>query len=136
MLNKIVLQGRLTAEPELKTTQSGVAYLDFTVAWNNKYREIETVCFLRCKAWRSVAELVFKWFHKGQEIIVEGRMETERWKDKDGNNKSMLVCNVDQIHFTSGKSQQAETGASETKQAGMSLDDFLNMGPEEELPFK
>ena len=138
MLNKIVLQGRLTAEPELKTTQSNIAYLDFTVAWNNKYRDIEKVCFLRCKAWRNTAELVFKWFHKGQEIIVEGNMVTERWKDKEGNNKSTLVCEVEQVHFTSGKTQQAETGTSETKQSGMSLDDFLKMNAsdEDELPFK
>lgn len=138
MLNKILYQGRLTADPELKTTQSGISYLDFTVAWNEKYKETETVCFLRCKAWRYTAEHIAKYFRKGQEIVVDGRMVTEKWQDKDGNNKSTQVCNVDQVHFTSGKAQQAETGTSETKQSGMTLDDFLNMGSsdEDELPFK
>ena len=77
MINKVLIQGRLTKEPELKQTQSGVPVLLFTVAWSEKYKETETKCFLLCKAWRTTAEFINKYFHKGQEIGIDGRMVTE-----------------------------------------------------------
>lgn len=58
MINHTAYQGRLTADPELAKTQSGVSRLDFTIAWSDKYKEIETKCFLQCKAWRSTAEFI------------------------------------------------------------------------------
>ena len=58
MVNKFILQGRLTADPELKQTQSGVSCANLTIAWSEKYKETETKCFQRCKAWRSTADFI------------------------------------------------------------------------------
>ena len=60
MENTVILQGRFVKDPEVKQTASGVSYTEFTVAWSEKYKEIETKCFLRCKAWRSTADFIGK----------------------------------------------------------------------------
>ena len=77
MLNKVVIQGRFTADPEVQE-KGGFSMTEFTVAWSERYKERETKCFLRCKAWRSQAEHIEKYFHKGQECVIEGRLETEQ----------------------------------------------------------
>ena len=124
MINKVVIQGRLTKDPELRQTQSGVSVLLFTVAWSEKYKEVETKCFLLCKAWRTSAEFIAKYFHKGQEIVIDGRMVTEEWKE----NESVTLCLVDHAHFCGPKS---------TGERPKSDDDFMAIpdGLEEELPF-
>lgn len=103
MVNKFILQGRLTADPEIKQTPSGVSCANFTVAWSEKYKEVETKCFQRCKAWRSTADFLGKYFAKGQEIIVVGKMTTEQW-EKDGQKYSAQVLTVDEASFCGSKS--------------------------------
>ena len=110
MLNKITYQGRLTADVELKQTQSGVAFTEFTVAWSEKYKEIETKCFMRCKAWRQTAEFVSKYFKKGSEILIEGRLVTEQW-EKDGQAQSRTICDVEKVHFCGSKSDNGGNSA-------------------------
>lgn len=130
MINKIILQGRFTADPEVQD-KGGFNMTEFTVAWSEKYKEHETKCFLRCKAWRSQAEHIGKYFKKGQECVIEGRLETEQW-EKDGQKQSRTICNVEKIHFcgpkASGSSDKAETKPD---------DGFVNVpeGLDEELPF-
>lgn len=102
MVNSMILQGRLVADIELRYTQSSVACTEFTVAWSEKYKDIETKCFLRCKAWRSTAELLGKYFRKGQEIIVVGHMVTEQW-ESGGEKKSRTICQVDKVNFCGKK---------------------------------
>lgn len=111
MLNKVVLQGRFTADPEMKATQSGVNYCNFTVAWSEKYKEIETDCFLSCRAWRQTAEFVPKYFHKGDQVVVEGRLVTQKWQDQQGQNRSMTLCEVDKVHFCGSKNSQGTQNA-------------------------
>ena len=127
MLNSINYQGRLTAEPELKQA-GGFPCLDFTIAWNDKYKEKESTCFLRCKAWSGIAEFISKWFHKGDQIIIEGRLETESWDNKDGQRQSMVVCRVDKAHFCNG---------SKPKTVDEAVDKWVavNGSDDEELPF-
>lgn len=103
MLNKVVLQGRFTADPELKQTQSGVSYCKFAVAWSEKYKEVEAQCFLECSSWRQNAEFISKYFKKGDQVIAEGRLVTNKWQDKDGNNRTTIVCEVDKCHFCGSK---------------------------------
>ena len=83
MVNKLIYQGRMVADIELKRTTGDVAYAEFTIAWSERYKEIETKCFMRCKAWRKTAEFLNKYFKKGQEVVIEGKMITEQWQ-KDG----------------------------------------------------
>ena len=113
MLNKVVYQGRFTADPELRSTQSGISFMEFTLAWSVTYKDVETKCFLRCKAWRSTAEFISKYFTKGKEILVEGSLETNEWTDEQGQKKSRTILNVEKVHFCGGK--QSNGAVSENK---------------------
>lgn len=129
MLNKLLYQGRMVADPEVKQTQSGISFLEFTVAWSEKYKETETSCFMRCKAWRNTAEFVGKWFRKGQEILIEGHMVTETW-DKDGQKQSRTICNVEKVNFCGPASKVSE------KTDTSAVNTWVNDIPDEELPFE
>lgn len=103
ILNHTVIQGRLTADPELRYTQSNTPVCSFTVAWSEKVKDNETKLFLNCVAWRGTAETVSKYFRKGKEIIVEGKLTTRSWRDKDGNNRSAIELTVASAHFCGSK---------------------------------
>lgn len=111
MINSVVIQGRLARDPEIKTTQSGVAVANFTVCWSDRYKETETKLFIFCRAWRGTAEFIEKYFKKGQEIAVEGRLITEEW-EKDGEKKSRVVLDVRGVHFC-GKREDSQGAAAE-----------------------
>ena len=132
MLNKIEYQGRLTADVELKQTQSGVSFTEFTIAWSEKYKEVETKCFLRCKTWRQTAEFVSKYFKKGSEILIEGRLVTEQW-EKDGQTQSRTICDVEKVHFCGSKSDNGGN-SSPTYQANNATK-FEEIGDDDSLPF-
>lgn len=127
MLNKVLIQGRLTKDPELKQTQSGVSKLLFTVAWSEKYKEVENKCFLLCEAWRQTAEFINNYFVKGQEIAIDGHMVTEDW-----NGTQVTFCTVDKAHFCGSKADRQQV--QEQKPAS---DDFMDLpdGDLDELPF-
>lgn len=131
MINKVILQGRLVRDIEVKD-MGGFNMTEFTVAWSEKYNNTETKCFLRCKAWRATADFLGKYFHKGQELIIEGRMITEEW-DKDGQKQSRSICNVEKVNFCGPKGNIA-TDASPKP----APDDFITVpdGADEELPFE
>lgn len=127
MINKMILQGRLVRDPERRQTQAGVAVASFTVAWSEKYKETETQLFLDCTAWRGTGEMVSKYFSKGKEIAVEGRLETQKWVASDGQNRSTIKMTVDKVHFCGPK--QGGNGYAEPE--------FTEMPKvsEDELPF-
>ena len=132
MINKTILQGRLTRDVESRSTQAGIAVASFTVAWSEKYKETETKCFLDCTAWRATAEFVSKYFAKGQEILVEGKLRTDSWEDKDtGAKRSSIKLDVDKVHFCGSK----QGGG--TSQSAEPLQDtgFSEIDSESELPF-
>jgi len=126
MINKAIIQGRFTRKPEA-VDKGGFKLCDFTVAWSEKIKDTERKCFMRCKAWRNTAEFIEKYFDKGQEVLVEGQLTTEEW-EKDGQKNSMIVLNVDKVHFCGSK------GSSSTNTAP---DAFMNVpqGADEEIPF-
>lgn len=127
MVNKVIFHGRMVRDAELKDV-NGFKVTEFTIAWSEKYKETETKCFLRCKAWRSTAEFIEKYFKKGQEICIEGHMVTEEW-EKDGEKQSRTICTVEKVHFCGSKASNNES----TKN-----NDFVNV-PEnvsEEIPFE
>lgn len=103
MLNHMTLQGRLTHDPELRTTQSGTAVCSFTVAWSEKYKETETQLFMDCTAWRGTGEMVSKYFSKGKEILVEGKLTTEKWTDKEGKTRTSIKMAAERVHFCGPK---------------------------------
>ena len=103
MLNHISLQGRLVADPELRDTNSGVKVANFRIAWSEKVKDRETKLFLECKAFGGLAEHVSKYFTKGQETVVEGKLNTEEWKTKDGESRSKIVLILNGINFCGKK---------------------------------
>lgn len=124
MINKVIYQGRLTADIDLKEV-GGFNMTEFTIAWSEKYKETETKCFLRCKAWRSTAEFLQKFFKKGQELIIEGRLVTEEW-EKDGQKQSRTICNVEKVNFCGSKS---DSGAAPKAEGFMEIPDNADECP-------
>ena len=129
MVNEVIYQGRLTKDPELKSTQSGISTLLFNVAWSNKYKDVETKCFLLCRAWRQTAEFISTYFKKGQEIIIVGHLETQKWDD----DKEVTLCMVDRAHFAGSKATTIRDDDTKPSQ-----DEFMDIpdNVDEELPFK
>lgn len=142
MVNSMILQGRLTADIQLRHTQSDVAYSEFTVAWSDKYKDTETKCFLRCKAWRRTAEFLDRYFRKGQEIAIQGRMVTEQW-EADGEKESRTICLVDKVNFCGSKTSGGGSGGGKGPDSQASgapdpySDGFMDVpdGIDDELPF-
>lgn len=105
MFNLVVLTGRLTADPELKTTQSGVSVTSFSIAVQRKYKsgeEAETD-FINIQAWRSSAEFICKYFKKGNMIGIEGCIQTRRYQDRDGNNRTAFEVVANNVQFVESK---------------------------------
>ena len=125
MLNHTDIQGRFVADPELRDTNSGVKVANFRVAWSEKVKDRETKLFIECKAFSALAEHICKYFIKGQEVIVEGKLNTEEWKTQDGQNRSKIVLIVNGVHFC-GKKQ--ESGQAQDPSGGTVVQT-------EELPF-
>ena len=103
MLNHIVIMGRLTRDPELRTTQAGVSVTSFTVAVDRDFGgrdggERQTD-FIDCVAWRSTGEFVSKYFHKGSMMVVSGRLQSRKWQDREGNNRTSWEINADNVYF-------------------------------------
>lgn len=129
MVNRTILHGRLVKDVEVKEV-GGFSMTEFTVAWSDKYKDIEKKCFLRCKAWRSNADFLKKYFIKGQELIVEGQMLTEEW-EKDGQKQSRTVLNVEKIHFCGSKNANGNVAQAQSDDSFMSIPDT----DAEEIPF-
>ncbi len=105
-MNCVQLVGRLTATPELKQTQSGIATTRFTVAVDRRYQkngEEKQADFINCVAWRQSAEFVCKYFTKGQRIGLEGRITTGKYQDKDGNTRFTTDVDVNNVEFVESK---------------------------------
>ena len=113
MLNRIILMGRLTRDPELRRTGSGTAVTSFSLAVDRDFKsqsgEKETD-FIDIVAWRNTAEFVSKYFTKGRMAIVEGRLQIRDWKDKDGNNRRSAEVVADNVYFGDSKRDGAPSG--------------------------
>lgn len=102
MLNKIIIHGRLTRDPELRYTQSNTPVASFTVAVDRDYTDqsgSRETDFIDCVAWRAGAEFVSKYFRKGQLILVDGRLTSRKWTDKDGNKRTNWEIICDHTYF-------------------------------------
>lgn len=111
MLNNIQIIGRLTKDPELKTTESGKTYLKYDVAVERDFtsRDGEKVTdFLPCIAFDNKSEIISRYFRKGSKITVCGRLETDFYKDKDGNTVKNYVIVTEKLYFVESKPRQAQ----------------------------
>ena len=111
MLNRITITGRMTRDPELRTTQSGISVTSFSIASQRSYKngngERETD-FFDVVAWRSTAEFVTKYFVKGSLVTVDGRLETRKFTDKQGNERKTVEIIADNVFFGDSKNEQRE----------------------------
>ena len=96
--NKVVLMGRLTADPELKEGKNA-KYVDFSIAVNRSYKETKEVHFFNCRSYGTIAETIKKHFSKGRAILLEGRLDNSRWQDESGKNCSMIRVVVESFEF-------------------------------------
>ena len=115
MLNHITIMGRLTRDPELRRTGSGIAVASFTVAVDRDFGgrdggEKETD-FIDCVAWRQTGEFVSKYFTKGRMIVVSGRLQIRSWTDKDGNKRRTAEVVADNCYFGDSK-RDSDSGSS------------------------
>ena len=105
MFNLVVLTGRLTAAAELKTTPNGVPVCSFSIAVDRRYKQGEEkqTDFINIVAWRQTAEFITKYFSKGSMIGIEGAIQTRRYQDKDGNNRTVFEVIANNVQFVESK---------------------------------
>ena len=114
MLNRIILMGRLTRDPELRQTQSGASVANFSLAVDRDFKDKATgekgTDFIDIVAWRQTAEFVSRFFTKGRMAVVEGRLQLRDWTDKDGNKRRTAEVLAEHVYFGDSK-RDAEGGA-------------------------
>lgn len=159
MLNVVAIQGRLTHDPELKTTPNGVSVCSFRIAVDRSYvphGEERQTDFITVTAWRKTAEFVSKYFQKGSMISVQGRLETRQYQDQQGSNRTVVEIVASNVSFCSGKAAEKPATASYEKQtanyvreanaahsapqqpqsyAQGSVDDFTEISDADNFPF-
>lgn len=143
MFNLVVLTGRLTADPELKTTQSGISVTSFSIAVDRRYRagEERQTDFINVVAWRQSAEFVAKYFKKGNMIGIEGSIQTRKYTDKNGNNRTAFEVVANNVQFVETKRDSAPSAVEYTAPAASfsnaGANDFADLGDiaDDDLPF-
>lgn len=121
MLNKIIVMGRLTRDPEIRYTQSEIPVASFTLACDQDYApqggERKTD-FIYCVAWRGTATFVSKYFHKGQMAAVAGRLQIRDWTDKEGNKRRSAEIVADSVYFAESKRDREENDYADAERQG------------------
>ena len=144
-LNKVIIAGRLTADPELKLTQTGLSVVSFSVAVNRPVRVVNNQRvaesdFISCVAWRNAADFIAKYFKKGSAICLTGSLQTRTWSDNNGVKHYSTELVVDDTYFVDGKSDNKvlapipEAYGSPTFTNGNNVPDFQEIKDDEELP--
>lgn len=133
MLNKIVIQGRLTKDPELRRTQSGTAVASATVAVDRDFKNQDgsrETDFIPIVAWKGIGEMMAKYFTKGRMIVVEGRLQLRDWTDNDGNKRRTAEIVANNVYFSDSRKDGESTPAQSEPQGG-----FSEIEDDGDLPF-
>ena len=133
MINKAILMGRLTRDPELRHTGTGTPVCSFTVAIDNGYGENRQTDFINCVAWNKTAEFVDKYFSKGKLIALIGRITTRSWEGQDGKKNYSTEVVVSEVSFCGDTKKEENTAGSET--TAVDEDGFTAMGEPGDLLF-
>lgn len=145
MLNISAIQGRLTADPELKTTQSGVSVTSFTLAVERNYapqgQERQTD-FINVVAWRGTAEFVCKYFCKGDMMAVSGAIQTRNYEDRQGNKRTAFEIVAGDVNFCGSKREREDGHSAEPQSQRLNMsaadvenDDYREVLGDDDLPF-
>lgn len=135
-VNKSVIQGRLCNDPEMRVTPNGTKVTSVRIAWNKKIKDHEDQLFIDITAWAGLAEFVAGYFRKGQEIVVEGELQSRSYTDRDGNKRSVIELKADQAHFCGPKPDGGGYAPARSNQpASGPANGFAEMDSETPLPF-
>ena len=147
-LNKVVLCGRLTADPELKQTQNGIAVVSFTLAVNRRFsrgadgQNNSQADFISCVAWRQTAEFISKYFKKGSSLCITGSIQTRTWNDNTGAKRYATEVVVDEAMFVDSRSDSAGSASyvpdaygSPSFSSGSEAPNFEEIKTDDDLPF-
>ena len=105
-LNKVILAGRITADPELKQTANGISVVSFRIAVNRRSQQQNDADFFNVTAWQNTAEFIAKYFHKGSAICVCGRIQNRTWTDQNGQKRYMTDIIADEANFVESRNAQ------------------------------
>ena len=143
-LNKVILGGRVTADPEFKATPQGISVCSFSVAVNRRSKDGQAPAdFINCQAWRATAEFIHRYFKKGSSICLVGSIQTRTWTDNTGAKRYATDVVVDEVYFTGSRTEshtQGDGGFS-TQSNDSAFADIDTMGfqaidgSEDDLPF-
>ena len=144
--NKVILGGRLTADPELKTTTSGIVVTSFSIAVNRRPSKTadgqtnQQSDFFNCTAWRNTAEFITRYFRKGSSICITGTLQNRTWNDQQGNKRYATDIVVDEVHFVDSKSDNMQYQNSSDSFGAPSYSteatpDFEVISGDQDLPF-
>ena len=137
--NKVILIGNMTADPELKQTQTGTSVCSFSIAVNRRFSKNEqgqTVDFINIVAWRQNADFVCRYFKKGSSICVTGSLQTRNWTDGQGQKRYATEVVIDEAHFVDSKSESgAEFGAPAFSTPREAAPKFEELSNDDDLPF-
>ena len=141
-LNKVILGGRLTSQPELKQTPQGVSVTTFSIAVNRRGKKDETD-FINCVAWRQTAELICKHFGKGSSICIVGQIQVRSWSDNNGNKRYATEVIADEVYFVDSKAEGNGDGysipsaskAPQNANLAVEMAKFEEVDTDSDLPF-
>lgn len=148
-LNKVVLCGRLTADPELKQTQSGIAVVSFTLAVNRRFASKSAdgqsntqADFINCVAWRNTAEFISRYFKKGSSLCVTGSIQTRSWNDNTGAKRYSTEVVIDEAMFVDSRSESSAASSympdaygTPSFSSGAETPNFEEVKTDDDLPF-
>jgi single-strand DNA-binding protein len=147
MINTVALMGRLTYDPELRSTPSGVSVIRFTVACDRNYQKSgaeRQADFIDCVAWRQTAEFISRYFRKGSMIAVEGSIQTSNYTDKDGNKRKQVEVVANNVSFCGSKAESgmdsqpheyAQAAPSYANADNSDFEEIVDSDSEDDLPF-
>ncbi len=135
-INRTVLMGRLTYEPELRVTPQGTSVIRFTVACERRFNR-EHTDFIDCVAWKQTAEFISKYFRKGSMIAVEGSIQINNYRDKNGNSRKSVEVVADNVSFCGSKQDNAPGTYNQPAPTYAAADnsDFEEIIDDDDLPF-
>ena len=142
MLNKVILMGRFTRDPELRSTPQGTSTCSFSIAVDRNFvraGEERKADFINCVAWRQTAEFISKYFKKGSLVALEGSIQTRSWDDNEGKKRYATEVLVNQVYFAESKRDSQGSGMMEDSFAssdfGSLPEPISPMGTDDDLPF-
>ena len=139
MLNQIFIMGRLARDPEVRHTQSGVTVCSFTLAVDRDVKDRNTgerkTDWIPVTAWRGTADLISQYLHKGDSIVVVGRLEIQEWTDKQGNKRTTPNVSAENVYFTGGRRQETAQSYQRQEHEDQQEQNFEELDDDADLPW-